>query len=91
MENLNSSPMELITPMSALVMPFIIIGIVCECGEQVTERFHLFNDKLSRCKWYLFTPDVQRMLLIFMSDAQQPAYIRGFGNIVCARDSFKKV
>lgn len=92
MDNLNSNPMGIITPLTLLAWSFVLIAITCECGERcVTERFHLFEDKLNRCKWYLMTLNMQRMVLIFISDAQQPAYMHGFANIVCTRDYFKKV
>lgn len=67
------------------------IAAICECGERVTEQFHLYNDKLNRCKWYCLPLDLQRMLLIFMCDAQQPAFVQGFGSIICTRDAFKAV
>lgn len=92
MENFNSNPMGIITPLTMLAWSFIIIAITCEFGERcVTERFQLYANKLNRSKWYLFTLDMQQMMLIFMSDAQQSTYIRGFANIVCTRDYFKKV
>lgn len=83
--------MGIITPLCILIWSFIILSCYCECGERVTEQFHLYNDKLNRCKWYRFPLDVQRILLIFMGDAQQPAYIRGYANILCTRNSLKEV
>lgn len=87
----NSNLMGLITPLTILTWSFFIIAYMCECGERVTEQFYLFNEKLNRCKWYCFPLDVQRIMLIFLGDAQQTIYIRGYANILCTRDSFKKV
>lgn len=87
----NSNPMAFVTACFITFWSFIIIALICELGERITERFHLFNDKLNRHKWYRFPLAVQRMLLIFMCDAQQPAFVRGFGSIICTRDSFKAV
>lgn len=71
--------------------PFLISFLYCELGEMIKNEFNIFNEELCQCKWYLFSIDVQRMILIFMSDAQQPMLLRGYGNIVCTRNSFKNV
>lgn len=91
MDNQNSNFMGLITPVTITAWSFIIIAYMCECGERVTEQFYLFNDKLNRLKWYCFPLDVQRVMLIFLGDAQQTTHVRGYANILCTRDSFKKV
>lgn len=62
---------------------FAIIFAFCELGAQVTERFKTLNEKLCQCKWYSHSHEVQKMLLIFMSTAQQLIFLRGFGGIVC--------
>ena len=70
---------------------FAIIFAFCELGAQVTKQFNSFNEELCQCKWYLQTIEIQKMLLIFMSDAQEPVFLRGYGNILCTRDAFKDV
>lgn len=70
---------------------FILIAAICECGERVTEQFNEFNDRANQCKWYDFPLDLQRMLLTFICDVQQPVQQRGFGSIVCSRDALKAV
>lgn len=62
-----------------------------ELGERVTLQFNAFNELLCQSEWYLLPLDVQRMLVIFMMDTEQPAVIQGYGNIECTRASFKKV
>lgn len=64
---------------------------MCECGETVTSQFEMFNDELNLCKWYVFPTEMQKMLIIAMANAQQPTILRGFGNTLCIRESFKKV
>lgn len=83
--------MVMITAVLIMFWTFGAIALVCELGERVAKQFDLFDDKLNLCKWYLFPIDVQRMLLIFICDTQQPKFVRGFGNIICTRDSFKSV
>lgn len=58
---------------------------------KVTHQFIRFNAKLCQCDWYLFPIGIQRMLVIFMSDTQQPVSIQGYGNIQCKRENFKTV
>lgn len=70
---------------------FAIIFAFCEMGAQATHQFHALNEELCQVKWYLLPIEVQRMMLIFMSDAQQPMFLRGYGNILCTRDAFKNV
>lgn len=54
-------------------------------------EFNKFNDAFCTCKWYYFSLEMQKMLLIVVANTQQPIFIQGFGNIPCTRDSFKKV
>lgn len=83
--------MEWANPISLVLCSFTLIYLLCELGEKVTSCFGVFNVELYRCHWYLFPIEVQRMLVIFMSDTQQPIFIRSYGNIMCTRKVFKKV
>lgn len=88
----SSNPMEWLKPFFSMFWAFIFIGIFCEIGQQfVAEQFELFNDVLVQSNWYLFPIDVQQMVSVLMVNAQQPMYIRGFGNVICAREAFKSV
>lgn len=57
----------------------------------VTNQFNFFNAKLGQCNWYSYSMEIQQMLVIFIAEAQRPTNIRGFGNRLCARDTFKRV
>ena len=70
---------------------FAIIFALCELGAQVTKQFNTLNEELGQSKWYMLTIEVQKMILIFMSDAEQPVFLQGYGNIECTRDAFKNV
>lgn len=70
---------------------FAICGFYCEFGEMVTHQFHLFDDEIYRCNWYLLPVRLQKMHLIFMQNTQQPTIIRGYPNIWCTREIFKMV
>lgn len=69
----------------------VAIFIVCEIGEMTTSEFDSFNDTFYQCEWYEFPIKIQRMLLIVTANAQHPVIIKGFGNTLCARESFTKV
>lgn len=74
-----------------VIMSFAIIFAFCELGAQVTHQFNSLDDVLCQVKWYILPIEVQRMVIMLMLDAQQAVFLRGYGNIVCSRDSFKNV
>lgn len=80
-----------IDPLFYAYWSFRILYLYCESGQRVTNRFSEFHNELCRCDWHLFPIEVQRMLVIVMSNTQQPTTIQGYGNIMCTRNSFKKV
>lgn len=74
-----------------VVSSFALVYFLCELGQMVTNRFGVFNTELYRCHWYFFPIKIQRMLMIFMLDTQQPVFIKSSGNIMCTCEVFKKV
>lgn len=82
---------ELAKVLTMILWSFGYISIYCEFGEMLTQQYELFNDELSQCNWYLFSIEIQQLLLITMANSQQPTKIRGFGNAICSRDSLKRV
>lgn len=83
--------MELSVTFIEMFWTFAFVLIFCELGEMVSSEFDAFNGSVEQCKWYSFPIEMQRMVVIFMANAQQPSYIRAFGNISCTRETFKKV
>lgn len=83
--------MEGVQPFSSVFYSIGCIGALCELGETLAEQFELFSDELQRCYWYRFTLKLQKKFLILSTNAKHPVFIRGFGNIICARDTFKNV
>lgn len=89
--NENAQLFEILdAPMIASWM-FELLFAICELGERVTIGFESFGDELERCDWYKLPTKMQRMHLMFLVDTQQPVNIECFGNILCTRDTFKKV
>lgn len=82
---------DLSTTLIIIWWSFAFVFFYSELGERVTLQFNVFYELLCQGKWYLFSIDVQKMLIIFMMDAEQPAIIQGYANVQCTRDSFKNV
>lgn len=72
-------------------MSFAIIFAFCELGAQVTNQFNTLHEELYQSEWYSLPIEMQRMMVIFMFDAQLSVLLRGYGNISCTRNSFKNV
>lgn len=89
MDNLN--PMEMFQPVFLVVWSFVIIFANCEAGEFMTKQFNQFDDELCQCNWYFFPIDLQRKFLVLILTSQQLTFFKGYGSIVCTRNSFKEV
>lgn len=86
-----SNLMDLITPLTEMAWSFAMIALYCEFSHMMCKEFTLFSEEFHRCDWYLFPFQLQRMYLTFLLDTRQITIVRGFGNISCTRDTFKKV
>ena len=86
-----STLIDFSAPVLKVFWSFIMIFFYCELGETVSDQFVEFDDELCQCNWYLYPMEIQKMLLIFMCEAQQLTLFRGYANIECTRDSFKNV
>lgn len=91
MQKSENDPAAMVTPIFLVFWAFTFIFFYCELGKAVTDEFDNIDEDLCQYKWYLLSVDTQRMMIIFMNDTQQPALLRGFGNVTCTRDSFKNV
>lgn len=70
---------------------FALIYAFSEMGEMVTIQFNDFEMELGQCNWHLFPLKLQRIYLIILANAEQSITVHGFGNIVCVRESMKRV
>lgn len=87
----NPDPIEMITPSILVQWSFFLLFFYCESGQFVMNQFEEFDDQLYECGWYLFPNEMQKMLVIIMSNTQQPVIIHGLANAFCTREIFKKV
>lgn len=83
--------MELLRTLVLVVWAFGTYFLFCECGEMVTNQFEKFMDVLDQCNWHLFSIELQQMFVVVVANSQQLSVVRGYGNILCARRSFKAV
>lgn len=51
---------------------FALIFAFCELGAKVTNKFHSLDEEVYQSNWYSLPVEVRRMMVIFMSGAQQP-------------------
>lgn len=84
-------PAELSMALIIFISGCIMIFTYCELGQMVNNQFEMFSDELDQCNWYTFALKMQQMLIIFTANAQQPTMIRGYGNVLCTRETLKKV
>lgn len=70
---------------------FFSIAQFCDLGEDVSNKFDELNDVLYQSEWYTFSIGVQQTLPIILMATQQQVVPRGFGNLICFRQSFNKV
>lgn len=70
---------------------FAAVFIVCEFGQNVSNAFIEIDFKTSQLDWYLFSMEIQKILLILTINTQKPVGLDVFGNVSCDREDFKKV
>ena len=73
------------------MVTFVLIFACYDSGELMTNQFEIFDKQLCECNWYLFSIEMQRILVIFITITKQPTIIRCYGNIEITRETFKKV
>lgn len=70
---------------------FSFVGAFCEFGERVNNAFIDLNRVFDRLSYYLFPNEIQRILPTLLMAFQQPVLLRGFGNLIFERTTFKMV
>lgn len=81
--------MDIFKPMSAGSTWMILFFLLCNFGENVTNRFN--GLRYSICdEWYLYPVDQQKYFILMILDANNLVYLDGFA-IHITRELFKKV
>lgn len=68
---------------------FVQIFVFCDSSEHVTIKFDEID--IYQSNWYAFPARVRRALPIVILNTQEPVVLKGFGNIICTRETFQKV
>lgn len=63
---------------------------VCELGQRMSNGFDQIDDEIEKFDWYLFSHQMQRMLLIILMEVQQSVEFNYFGSISATRENSKK-
>lgn len=87
----NSNLFENLILSMVVLWTFVFNLLVCEPGERVTNQFEQFYAEFARCQWNNLPIDMQRLYLIFLSDTQQPIYLRTYGGVISTRETYKQV
>lgn len=74
-----------------IMYAFAELFVFCEFGEQISIRFEDLNNEICKFDWYLLPIEMQQTMQIIIMTTQQPVQLVGFGNIVCCRQTFKRV
>lgn len=82
---------QLVGLFNVLLGVLMVVFIACECGERVTGQFETLEDTLTKCNWYSYPIEMQRIYLIFLAHTQQTSNIQSYGSITCTRETFKMV
>lgn len=69
----------------------LLVFIICELGQRITDAFEEIGFTIQQSDWYLFPIKIKQMLPMIIANAQKPATIECFGSITCARDTFESV
>lgn len=78
-------------PFNSLIVVLVSLFIFCYFGDGVTTRFHDVNDLMYECSWRLLPVNLRKELPMILAAAQNPAHLRGFANLNCSCEVFKKV
>lgn len=87
----DSNAIELLFQSFLMVWSFVFVSLFCELGEMISEEYEEIDQRLFECNWHKFPIEMQRMFVIATVNFQQPVYIRGYGDILCTRETLKKV
>lgn len=82
---------DLIKTCTYISWAFATIGYYCEHGQMVANNFEMLHEEYGRVNWYFLPIEMQKMFLVLMAHNNRLTTIRGYGNILCIRGTFKKV
>lgn len=82
---------EILVVLIIAIWVFGLVFFICDLGERITYHHDMFYRELERSEWNMLSTRLQRLYMMFLTDAQQSTYISCYGNVSCTRDTFKTV
>lgn len=83
---------KLIGPLSELLWSFGLVWIFCNLCEKLSTAFdEEIYDVIDQLDWYLYPPEMAKILPIIIVNAQRRIVVECFGKIYCNLETFKKV
>ena len=82
---------ELIRPLFQAFWSFVLLFLICEFGQMITNRFDQLNEAIDDCDWSSFPKEIQKILPIIIQNTQRPVVLRTFENASCSRETFRRV
>lgn len=82
---------QITDPLVMLCLAFVPVAMTCELTGQMSMGFDGIYDEIMKFKWYLWPRKTQKLLLIFLPNAQQPVRFECYGSISSDRDTLKRV
>lgn len=73
------------------ILSFGVVFMFCETGEQISNRLDEVDDAICEIDWNTFPLRAQRMIPMIILTTQHPLNLAAYGDIACARDTFKRV
>lgn len=84
-------PVEIVFASIILFWAFMQVFVLCDFGENMMNKFGEVNDMIYSKNWYTFPQQIKRVIPIIMMGAQLDVILKGFANLTCTREAFKKV
>lgn len=77
--------------LSTLIIALFYLFVLCDTGEELTNRFQSIGDSIYNCSWNTFPNEFQKCVPTMLAVAQKPIYLQGMGRFCCTRRTFKLV
>lgn len=70
---------------------FGLVFTICALGQQLSQNFEEIADLFEQYDWYLFTEEINRILLTIITILQRSIAIECFGSLEAGHEAYKKV
>lgn len=70
---------------------FGLVFTICSLGQKLTKKFDEITDLFGQFDWYLFSDEINQMLLTITAILQRSIALDCFGSLKLGHEAFKKV